>query len=629
VKGNGDREKMKNPDKPALGLPLSESSLEDLKAKLEKEDFLSFGRALQKLEASQNTIQYFTCLVIGNFLATPENTFEDLENLVDRTVDLFSWGPLEEQVELSEVASFASALKIEVFLSKDSQTHQVMKAFEPRVFNSLLILEEKNLLLSWCSLIPPYDGISLGVNEIFDSLQKIEDLLYVGGAEFVLYNWDVFNQEPKTINCPRCTRSDYFGCQITECERREIRIQSGSDMDLRVWVNEDKSVIAATGQWEEIDDLFNHFDSSAFLDRVRVPYVVGTIQNKGKIGISQYSLANSDFEFMSSSNLEIGRDFSVLETSSRVHLLVGWKDMDLGALGGDGDVNEFETAINSCKDWLNHVESGPVSGVLNETLYWTWDATLLSGLALSNFRDYCQHMSDGKAYFGRQQYVDATEIGEWMGGYLKASASRLTEIAREETDPWILEAIAANPHTPPEDLLWLSGIDICLRLCTDWKHACWTIRKAAGKNPSSPRESVDRAALLEELETKILTTFQDAQDAGMIERQVLDALDNFKGDFTFISALKNELLTVKEYFSRVRKKEGKFSGKWTYQHDIIPCFSHLTSQGKIVPLEVNVLNRSQFQDSTKLVTIQDGGQIEVVTRNQQTVWIHRDFAFNN
>jgi len=394
---------MENLDKPTLGLALSESSLEDLKAKLEKEDFLSLGKALQKLEASQNTIKYFTCLVIRDFLARPENTFEDLENLVDRTVDLFSWGPLEEQVELSELASFASALKIEVFLSKDSQTHQVMKAFEPRVFNSLLILEEKNLLVSWSSLIPPYDGIRLGVNEIFDSLQKIEDLLYVGGAEFVLYNWDVFNQEPKTINCPRCTRSDYFGCQVTECDRREIRIQSGSDMDLRVWVNEDKSVIAATGQLEEIEDLFTHFDSSAFLDRVRVPYVVGIIQNKGKIGISQYSLdgvtKGPDIESMSSSNLEIGRDFLVLETSSREHLLVGWKDIDLDAIDGDGDVNEFETAIDSCKDWLNQVTRGEVSGILNETLYGTWNATLLSGLALSKFRDFCQHMSDGKAYF--------------------------------------------------------------------------------------------------------------------------------------------------------------------------------------------------------------------------------------
>lgn len=84
---------MESANKPTLGLPMPESSLEDLKAKLEKEDFLSLGKALQKLEASQNTIQYFTCLVIGNFLATPENTFEDLENLVDRTVDLFSWVP--------------------------------------------------------------------------------------------------------------------------------------------------------------------------------------------------------------------------------------------------------------------------------------------------------------------------------------------------------------------------------------------------------------------------------------------------------------------------------------------------------------------------------------------------------
>jgi len=102
---------------------------------------------------------------------------------------------------------------------------------------------------------------------------------------------------------------------------------------------------------------------------------------------------------MSSSNLEIGRDFLVLETSSREHLLVGWKDIDLDAINGGGDVIEFETAIDSCKDWLNQVTRGVVSGLINQTLYGTWNATLLSGLALSKFRDYCQHMSDGRAYF--------------------------------------------------------------------------------------------------------------------------------------------------------------------------------------------------------------------------------------
>lgn len=309
------------------GLPFDKTQIRLIKSNLEKSDFFSLGDTLQKTGATKNTINYFTSLVIGDFLTNSESGFEALENLVDRTINLFSWGPLEEEVLMAYLPSFASALKIEAFLSKDNQTHEVMKDFEPRVFNSLLILEEKNLLSSWSSLIPPYDGIDIGINEIFESSMAIEDVLYVGGAEFVIYNWDVFSQESKTLECPRCTRSEYLNCHIRECERREICFQSGSDMDLRVWVNEDKSVIAATGQWEEIDYLDNHFDSLELLDGVRVPYVVGTIQNIGKIGISQFSLANSDIEFMSSSKLEVGRDFIVLESALKEHLLIGWKDL--------------------------------------------------------------------------------------------------------------------------------------------------------------------------------------------------------------------------------------------------------------------------------------------------------------
>ena len=610
------------------GLPFDKTQIRLIKSNLEKSDFFSLGDTLQKTGATKNTINYFTSLVIGDFLTHSESGFEALENLVDRTINLFSWGPLEEEVLMAYLPSFASALKIEAFLSKDNQTHEVMKDFEPRVFNSLLILEEKNLLSSWSSLIPPYDGIDLGINEIFESSMAIEDVLYVGGAEFVIYNWDVFNQESKTLECPRCTRSEYLNCHIRECERREICFQSGSDMDLRVWVNEDKSVFAATGQWEEIDYLDNHFDSLELLDGVRVPYVVGTIQNKGKIGISQFSLANSDIEFMSSSKLEVGRDFIVLESALKEHLLIGWKDLRLDALGlgiGD-DVYDFETAINSCKDWLDQVKHGQVSGLINETLNGTWDSTLLSGLAVSKFRDYCQHILDGKSYFGRKNFVDATELGEWTGGYLKASPSRLSEIAREETDSGILDAIAANPKTPVEDLLWLSGTGVCSRVCVDWNHSCWSIRKSASKNPSAPRELEGRAQLAEELESKLLKIFEDAGPTGASESEVLEALDDFKGSFTLISALKNELLTIKEYSSRIRKKEVKISGKWSYKDDIIPCFSHLTSESIIIPLEVTHLNRDQLSDSPKLVTYQDGSQIEVATRNQQTVWIHREYS---
>jgi len=70
---------MENLDKPTLGLALSESSLEDLKAKLEKEDFLSLGKALQKLEASQpcqnsGTIAN-TCQMEGHTLGSAASNY--------------------------------------------------------------------------------------------------------------------------------------------------------------------------------------------------------------------------------------------------------------------------------------------------------------------------------------------------------------------------------------------------------------------------------------------------------------------------------------------------------------------------------------------------------------------------
>ena len=54
------------------GLPFDKTQIRLLKSNLEKSDFVSLGDTLQKTGATKNTINYFTSLVIGDFLTHSE-----------------------------------------------------------------------------------------------------------------------------------------------------------------------------------------------------------------------------------------------------------------------------------------------------------------------------------------------------------------------------------------------------------------------------------------------------------------------------------------------------------------------------------------------------------------------------
>ena len=236
---------------------------------------------------------------------------------------------------------------------------------------------------------PPYlescrDGLYAMGREFEDPSDFMEDIekpIYIGGAQFSIMNWRPWDSTARNNSCKSCKKtcaSSLPLCGNKDCSQREFRFETGMDMDLRIYMDSKKSIVVAAGEHGRPVDS-NHLLSGS------VPYIAGILNHSGVLGFSQFdweSLGN-DEEFWD--ELEEGFDYKEVTLDDlEPFVVVGWRYLTLDL----ASVEEFKEIISGLK--LGLQDKQVFQGFQDTT-----HVSLLRGLSLSRFEDFCAHIVIG------------------------------------------------------------------------------------------------------------------------------------------------------------------------------------------------------------------------------------------
>lgn len=334
---------------------------------------LSFSQSTKDLIASR-----FLSMQITKFQTegADEDNVADFISLLNSSHEQFSWG--DEELSVRGYARLSLNLLISSYKTANEFTQQLFSVLIPREYESLNILQDRGLLHSYETLLATnldeFDvglkvmGIEYELNgdEALVPLGSKDDLMYLGGAEFSIYNWGVVSLELSTFN-------------VGVANRQEFHFNSGSDMDLGCWMSPDQSLILLVGQYGpfeeevEIDQILDDF----------VPYIVGELSHTGKLIVASLSHeTDSDPELWT--NLSEGDDYLHITLNNEdPYLVVGWASVELW---NDYQIDSFTKVMSNLNDWLAGAKTSEVFDLGLETTC----VTLLKGEPLRRFREFCK-----------------------------------------------------------------------------------------------------------------------------------------------------------------------------------------------------------------------------------------------
>jgi hypothetical protein len=449
-------------------------NLDQIRTLLEADEYVDLGNFAKEMKLGSKSISLLGSLVLLRINEDyPDSMeYEEIEEFLVNTEDLFHWSrELLSELAMRQLENFANAQMIEVFKSKDPEAECLFEYLIAEKYLSLQFLRDENLLDSWSVVFsPPYldsyrDGLFAICPEHEDPSDYLEDLdtpIYIGGAQFSILNWRAWDATSRDNSCKSCEHeyaSPLPFCGKEGCGQREFRFETGTDMDLRIYMDSGKSMIVAAGEWGKPND-------SNYLISNSVPYIAGVFKHSGILGFSQF-----DWEGLGNDGiwdeLDEGYDYKEITFDDlEPFVVIGWRNLTLDLFS----VKEFKEIISGLKLGLQGKE---VFQSFQETTH----VSLLRGPSFSRFEDFCAHIIGGFSFFGRRNMVRNLDSKDASG--LRMNPARLAEFSKDE-DESLLELIATSPSTPEETLLELS------------ENSSWAIRRLVNSNPRISKKVSER-----------------------------------------------------------------------------------------------------------------------------------------